>query len=198
MGTLFECGYPVEGFPEVIAAGVGAVAAKDDDSAILEGGGDLFGLEGAGGDDGDVLEMELSFEISGDEAVSIEGEGYGVAGVGVGDGRSAGEGVNGLVQDGIAGGGWAFNAAAGPDAADVAGVEAAEHGAGAGNPDVFAFAQAEVAAVAGDEGEVIQVTPDFLELVEAFGRDLGHVVAGLEVSAAIDVDALAGDVAGGI
>ncbi len=64
-------------------------------------------------------------------------------------------------------------AAIGVDESDVALLEVAEHGVGAGDPHLVAVADAEVAAVRSDEREAVEVETDVLEVAEGVGRD-GH------------------------
>ena len=64
-------------------------------------------------------------------------------------------------------------AAIGVDESDVALLEVAEHGVGAGDPHLVAVTDAEVAAVRGDEREAVEVETDVLEVAERVRRD-GH------------------------
>ena len=156
----------MEGVPEGAAAGVGAVALQQGDARLAQGIGDLLFLQRALLDDGNGGDVHLPFQVRGLEDVAVVGEGDGVVGMGVGNRAGLGGGVDGPVEDGVAGGGRGLVLAIGEDAADVERLQVAERRARTRDPEGVAVADAEIAAAAADHAELVEVATDPCQLTQ--------------------------------
>ena len=120
--------------------------------------------------------MELALEVAGHEQVRIERERDGVPWMGVGDSVRARHRVDRRMQDGVAARRRTFVRTARRNQAEVAILEPAEHRVRAGNPHFVAHAHAQVAAVARDQRQLIEVAADLLHLLEHSLRRLRHLL----------------------